>query len=105
MECVQLLDDARLFMRDYHTTISASALQVYRSGVVRMPESALRMKTDIAHRSIQLQEIEALGDERPHWDIVNDVISDILSPDSRGALLVSHQENPLPLLNALQEVS
>jgi hypothetical protein len=37
MEFVQLLDDARSLMRDYHTSISLSALQVYYSGVVNMP--------------------------------------------------------------------
>jgi hypothetical protein len=47
MELVQLLDDARFFMRDYHTPISLSALQVYHSGVVSMPECALRKKTMI----------------------------------------------------------
>jgi WD40 repeat protein len=45
MEFVQLLADARFFMRDYHTPISLSALQVYYSGVVTMPECALRKKT------------------------------------------------------------
>jgi hypothetical protein len=59
----------------------------------------------ITHSPIELQEIEASGDERPHWEIVNNVIGDIWSPDSRSALLVSHQDDILPVLNALQEVS
>jgi WD40 repeat protein len=42
MECTQLLSDAHFFMRDYHTPISVSALQVYHSGVLSMPECALR---------------------------------------------------------------
>jgi WD40 repeat protein len=45
MECAQLLSDARFLMRDYHIPISLSALQVYHSGVVSMPECALRKKT------------------------------------------------------------
>jgi WD40 repeat protein len=45
MELVQLLHDARFFLRDYHTPISVSALQVYHSGVVSMPECALRNKS------------------------------------------------------------
>jgi hypothetical protein len=44
MECAKLLSDARFFMRDYHTPISVSALQVYHSGVVTMPECTLRKK-------------------------------------------------------------
>jgi WD40 repeat protein len=45
MECAKLMSDAHFFMRDYHTPISLSALQVYHSGVVSMPECALREKT------------------------------------------------------------
>jgi WD40 repeat protein len=45
MECAKLLSDARFFMRDYYSPISLSALQVYHSGVVSMPECALRVKT------------------------------------------------------------
>jgi WD40 repeat protein len=45
MELVELLADARFLIRDYHTPISLSALQVYHSGVVSMPECALRKKT------------------------------------------------------------
>jgi hypothetical protein len=44
MELVRLLSDARFFMRDFNTPISLSALQVYHSGVVTMPECTLRDK-------------------------------------------------------------
>jgi WD40 repeat protein len=44
MEFVKLLADAHFLMRDYHTPISLSALQVYHSGVVSMPECRLRKK-------------------------------------------------------------
>jgi hypothetical protein len=60
---------------------------------------------DIAHRLIELQEMEAWGNMRLDWGIINNVISDILSHDSRNALLARHQDDPLRLLNALQEVS
>jgi WD40 repeat protein len=39
-----LLADAHFLIRDYHMPISVSALQVYHSGVVNMPECALRKK-------------------------------------------------------------
>jgi hypothetical protein len=45
MELVKLLSDARFLMRDYHTPITLSALQVYYSGAVSMPECDLRKKT------------------------------------------------------------
>jgi WD40 repeat protein len=45
VELVKLLSDARFLMRDYYTPITLSALQVYYSGAVTMPECALRKKT------------------------------------------------------------
>jgi hypothetical protein len=45
MELVELLSDARFLMRDHYTPITLSALQVYHSGAVTMPECALRKKT------------------------------------------------------------
>jgi WD40 repeat protein len=43
-----LLADAHFLIRDYQIPISVSALQVYHSGVVSMPECALRKKvTDV----------------------------------------------------------
>jgi WD40 repeat protein len=45
MELVRLLSDARFLMRDFHTPINLSALQVYHSGMVTMPECTLRDKT------------------------------------------------------------
>jgi hypothetical protein len=52
-----------------------------------------------------LREIAASGNVRLNLDMVNNIMDDVLYPDSRIALLVSHQDNPLRLLNALQEVS
>jgi hypothetical protein len=36
-----LLSDAHLLMRDYHVPIGLSALHVYYSGILSMPECAL----------------------------------------------------------------
>jgi WD40 repeat protein len=44
LEVCSLLADAHFLIRDYHMPISVSALQVYYSGVVSMPECALRDK-------------------------------------------------------------
>jgi WD40 repeat protein len=45
VDCRSLLADARFLMRDYQFPITLSALQVYHSGVVSMPECALRRQT------------------------------------------------------------
>jgi WD40 repeat protein len=42
LHAATLLSDARFLMRDYHIPISMSALQVYYSGLVSMPECGLR---------------------------------------------------------------
>jgi WD40 repeat protein len=44
LEVRSLLADAHFLIRDYHMPISVSALQVYYSGVVCMPECELREK-------------------------------------------------------------
>jgi WD40 repeat protein len=42
LHSASLLSDAHYLMRDYHIPIGSSALQVYYSGVVSMPECGLR---------------------------------------------------------------
>jgi WD40 repeat protein len=44
LEVCSLLADAHFLIKDYHIPISVSALQVYHSGVVSMPECGLRDK-------------------------------------------------------------
>jgi hypothetical protein len=53
VEFRSLLADAYFLMRDYQTPITLSALQVYHSGGVTMPECALRRQVP-THRTVRL---------------------------------------------------
>jgi WD40 repeat protein len=69
-----LLADARFFMRDYQFPIALSALQVYHSGVVSMPECALRRQATgystvrlISERDDEWQTKTMILEGHTHW--------------------------------------
>jgi hypothetical protein len=90
-------------IRFLHPSFPAFVLQ--KSHLVH-PELTIRATVTEKHQSHGILEVvEASGNVRLDCDIVHNVISDILFQDSRSALLARHQDDPLRLLNALQEVS